>query len=38
VLIGVMIASVIGAWFLSHRRGISEAYRGGGTGGSGIDL
>ncbi|HEX9315612.1 MAG TPA: D-alanyl-D-alanine carboxypeptidase family protein [Actinomycetota bacterium] len=38
VLIGVMIASVIGAWFLSHRRGINEAYRGGGTGGSGIDL
>jgi len=38
VLIGVMIASVIGAWFLSHRRGINEAYRGGGIGGSGIDL
>lgn len=32
VLIGVMIASVIGAWFLSRRRGIDEAYRGGGTG------
>jgi D-alanyl-D-alanine carboxypeptidase len=29
VLIGVMIASVIGAWILSHRRGINEAYRGG---------
>jgi D-alanyl-D-alanine carboxypeptidase (penicillin-binding protein 5/6) len=31
VLIGVMIASVIGAWILSHRRGINEAYRGGGA-------
>jgi D-alanyl-D-alanine carboxypeptidase len=38
VLIGVMIASVIGAWLLSRRRGINEAYRAGGTGGSSLDL
>src|SRR5712691_3056327 len=38
VLIGVLIASVIGAWFLSHRRGVNEAYRGGGARSSSVDL
>jgi D-alanyl-D-alanine carboxypeptidase len=31
VLLGVLIASVIGAWVLSHRRGANETYRSGGN-------
>ena len=29
VLLGVVVASVIAAWFLSSRRGSNRAYRGG---------
>jgi D-alanyl-D-alanine carboxypeptidase len=32
VLLGVVVASVIGAWFLSSRRGTNDAYRGGPRG------
>jgi D-alanyl-D-alanine carboxypeptidase len=32
VLLGVMVASVIGAWILSVRRGTNDAYRGGARG------
>jgi hypothetical protein len=29
MLLGVLVASVLGAWFLSARRGTNAAYRGG---------